>query len=113
MHGARAMAAAVACALGGAGVRTCVAAALAELPPGTEIGRNARQALTLAEAADGTFALIPLLEHQIVDHVYSYGVAAAETVPVALALTVAAGDGSLRRCRRRPACPASPTPRPP
>jgi hypothetical protein len=34
---------------------------------------------------------VPLLEHQIVDHVYSYGVAAAETVPVALALAVASG----------------------
>ncbi len=32
---------------------------------------------------------MPLLEHQIVDHVYSYGIAAAETVPVALALTTA------------------------
>src|SRR5262249_28335531 len=30
------------------------------------------------------------LEHQIVDHVYSYGIAAAETVPVALALATAA-----------------------
>ncbi|MGW7369809.1 ADP-ribosylglycohydrolase family protein, partial [Streptomyces sp. NPDC054841] len=36
------------------------------------------------------FSLVPLLEHQIVDHVYSYGIAAAETVPVALALATAA-----------------------
>ncbi|GGS76244.1 MULTISPECIES: ADP-ribosylglycohydrolase family protein [Streptomyces] len=90
VHGARAMAAALACALAGAGVRTCVTAALAELPPETEIGRNARQALALAGTADSTFALVPLLEHQIVDHVYSYGIAAAETVPVALALATAA-----------------------
>ncbi|MFE2632293.1 ADP-ribosylglycohydrolase family protein [Streptomyces sp. NPDC059374] len=89
--GARAMAAAVSLALTGAATGTCVAAALAELPAGTEIGRNARHAVDLAHAADGAFALVPLLEHQIVDHVYSYGVAAAETVPVALALAVAAG----------------------
>ncbi|AZM64821.1 hypothetical protein DMA10_01490 [Streptomyces sp. WAC 01420] len=90
VHGARAMAAAVALALTGAGPHACAAAACAELPEDTEIGRNARHALQLAAAADGAFALVPPLEHQIVDHVYSYGIAAAETVPVALALTVAA-----------------------
>ncbi|HZF92200.1 ADP-ribosylglycohydrolase family protein [Streptomyces sp.] len=90
VHGARAMAAAVALALSGADARACATAALAELPEETEIGRNARHALRLAADADSAFALIPLLEHQIVDHVYSYGIAAAETVPVALALAVAA-----------------------
>ncbi|MFI9343349.1 ADP-ribosylglycohydrolase family protein [Streptomyces sp. NPDC052773] len=90
VHGARAMAAAVALALSGADPDACAAAALAELPEETEIGRNARHALRLAADADSAFALIPLLEHQIVDHVYSYGIAAAETVPVALALAVAA-----------------------
>ncbi|PWI18991.1 adhesin [Streptomyces sp. Act143] len=93
VHGARAMAAALSLALTGAGVHACVDAALAELPPSTEIGRNARHALGLARATPDAFALVPLLEHQIVDHVYSYGIAAAETVPVALALATAAnGD---------------------
>ncbi|MEV7126319.1 ADP-ribosylglycohydrolase family protein [Streptomyces sp. NPDC093260] len=91
VHGARAMAAALALALTGAEVEHCVTAALAELPAETEIGRNARHALGLVRTGEGAFALVPLLEHQIVDHVYSYGVAAAETVPVALALAVAAG----------------------
>lgn len=92
VHGARAMAAAVALALVGADVDDCATAALAELPAETEIGRNARHALHLAQQhkKEGTFALVPLLEHQIVDHVYSYGIAAAETVPVALALATAA-----------------------
>ncbi|MFD8258787.1 ADP-ribosylglycohydrolase family protein [Streptomyces griseoluteus] len=90
VHGARAMAAALATALSGASADACVAAALDELPEGTEIGRNARHALALVTATDTAFALVPLLEHQIVDHVYSYGIAAAETVPVALALTLAA-----------------------
>jgi ADP-ribosylglycohydrolase len=104
VHGARAMAAAVALALAGADVDTCAAAAIAELPESTEIGRNARHALSLAHDAvlkgdslkgdslkeGSAFALVPLLEHQIVDHVYSYGIAAAETVPVALALATAA-----------------------
>ena len=93
VHGARAMAAALALALEGADVDTCTTAALAELPEHTEIGRNARHALGLARDAtrrgDGAFGLVPLLEHQIVDHVYSYGIAAAETVPVALALAIA------------------------
>ncbi|MFB6836551.1 ADP-ribosylglycohydrolase family protein [Streptomyces sp. NPDC056361] len=90
VHGARATAAAVAAALGGATVEEAVGAALAELPPVTEIGRNARHAVKLAETAASAFELVPLLEHQIVDHVYSYGIAAAETVPVALALATAA-----------------------
>ncbi|MFC8920076.1 ADP-ribosylglycohydrolase family protein [Streptomyces sp. NPDC057116] len=90
VHGARAMAAAVAAALGGAPVDDAVDAALGQLPPATEIGRNARHATRLARAADSAFELVPLLEHQIVDHVYSYGIAAAETVPVALALATAA-----------------------
>ncbi|WP_030347812.1 ADP-ribosylglycohydrolase family protein [Streptomyces sp. NRRL S-1022] len=90
VHGARAMAAALSLALTGAAPDTCVTAALAELPADTEIGRNTRHALALAEDTESAFALVPLLEHQIVDHVYSYGIAAAETVPVALALTTAA-----------------------
>ncbi|MEU6815095.1 ADP-ribosylglycohydrolase family protein [Streptomyces sp. NPDC046860] len=89
VHGARAMAAAVATALTGADADACVAAALDELPEGTEVGRNARHALALVSGTDTAFALVPLLEHGIVDHVYSYGIAAAETVPVALALTLA------------------------
>ncbi|AYC42031.1 ADP-ribosylglycohydrolase family protein [Streptomyces griseorubiginosus] len=90
VHGARAMAAALSLALTGAPVDACVQAALAELPDGTEIARNAHHALDLARSADSAFALIPALEHDIVDHVYSYGIAAAETVPVALALATAA-----------------------
>ncbi|MFD0064416.1 ADP-ribosylglycohydrolase family protein [Streptomyces sp. NPDC056690] len=99
VHGARAMAAAVATALGGAPVDACVDAALAQLPEGTEIRRNALHAVDLARrettARPGlpgnAFALVPVLEHEIVDHVYSYGIAAAETVPVALAVATAAG----------------------
>lgn len=99
VHGARAMAAAVALALAGAPTADCVRAALDQLPAGSEIARNAEHAVALARISlaadpgghDRAFGLIPLLEHQIVDHVYSYGVAAAETVPVALALVLAAG----------------------
>jgi ADP-ribosylglycohydrolase len=103
VHGARAMAAALALALVGAGTGTCVAAALAELPEETEIGRNTRHALKLAHTAESAFALVPLLEHQIVDHVYSYGIAAAETVPVALALTLAS-DGRIAEAVPAAAC---------
>ncbi|WEO98020.1 ADP-ribosylglycohydrolase family protein [Streptomyces sp. FXJ1.172] len=90
VHGARAMAAALALALTGAGPDTCVSAALAELPADSEIGRNARHVLALTQGGESAFALVPLLEHQIVDHVNIYGIAAAETVPVALALATAA-----------------------
>jgi ADP-ribosylglycohydrolase len=98
VHGARAMAAAVATALGGAPVDACVDAALDQLPAGTEIHRNAHRAVDLGRGAaaarpgltGNAFALVPVLEHEIVDHVYSYGIAAAETVPVALAVATAA-----------------------
>ncbi|MFI8516452.1 ADP-ribosylglycohydrolase family protein [Streptomyces sp. NPDC085481] len=90
VHGARAMAAATAAALGGASPDEAVDAALHQLPPATEIGRNGRYAVKLARTAASAFELVPLLEHQIVDHVYSYGIAAAETVPVTLALATAA-----------------------
>ncbi|MEV7524466.1 ADP-ribosylglycohydrolase family protein [Streptomyces sp. NPDC091371] len=92
VHGARAMAAALATALATPDVDAAVDAALAQLPEATEIGRNARHAVKLARAHTdgGAFAIVPILEHEIVDHVYSYGIAAAETVPVALALATAA-----------------------
>ncbi|MFJ9036377.1 ADP-ribosylglycohydrolase family protein [Streptomyces sp. NPDC102406] len=98
VHGARAMAAAVAAALGGGAVDACVDAALAQLPEGTEIHRNAHRAVELGRTTvaarpglpGNAFALVPVLEHEIVDHVYSYGIAAAETVPVALAVATAA-----------------------
>ncbi|MFE5560349.1 ADP-ribosylglycohydrolase family protein [Streptomyces sp. NPDC056544] len=99
VHGARAMAAAIATALSATGatgagdaVDAAVDAALAQLPEATEIGRNARHAVRLARTHKdgGAFGIVPTLEHEIVDHVYSYGIAAAETVPVALALATAA-----------------------
>ncbi|MFI8388165.1 ADP-ribosylglycohydrolase family protein [Streptomyces sp. NPDC085540] len=96
VHGARAMAAAIATALNATGaddaVDAAVDAALAQLPEATEIGRNARHAVRLARTHKdgGAFGIVPTLEHEIVDHVYSYGIAAAETVPVALALATAA-----------------------
>lgn len=111
VHGARAMAAAVAAALGGAPAGECVDEALAQLPDGSEIRRNALHAVALARTATAAspgrpgcaFALVPVLEHEIVDHVYSYGIAAAETVPVALAMTLAAG-GALAEAVPSAAC---------
>ncbi|MFE0189492.1 ADP-ribosylglycohydrolase family protein [Streptomyces sp. NPDC058989] len=111
VHGARAMAAAIAAAVGGAPAGDCVDTALGQLPEGTEIRRNALHAVHLARsfAADrpgrpGTaFALVPVLEHEIVDHVYSYGIAAAETVPVALALALAT-DGLVAEAVPAAAC---------
>ncbi|MFF4605543.1 ADP-ribosylglycohydrolase family protein [Streptomyces sp. NPDC001339] len=132
VHGARAMAAAVAAALAGRPAADCVGTALGQLPEGTEIRRNALHALRLAETfafdspgRDGrsahsghsgrpsgrpcpgrsgdAFALVPVLEHEIVDHVYSYGIAAAETVPVALALALAT-DGLVAEAVPAAAC---------
>ncbi|NUP04011.1 MAG: hypothetical protein HOW59_39410, partial [Nonomuraea sp.] len=89
--GALAMAAAVAEAVSSGSVAKAVEAALAVLPEDTAIGHNARVALEAARRAGDPFGAVPALDAALVDHVYSYGVGAAQTVPVALALAEAAG----------------------
>jgi ADP-ribosylglycohydrolase len=89
---ARAVAAAVAVACGPAGeLATVLDAALAELPADTAVGRDVRAALAHAAEAGSAFALVPLLDHEVLDHVYSYGVGAADTLAVAFAMTSASG----------------------
>ncbi|WP_084958039.1 ADP-ribosylglycohydrolase family protein [Thermoactinospora rubra] len=88
---ARAMAAAVAEAVGGGEATRAVAAAIDLLPADTPIGHNARHAVEIARKAGDPFAALPDLDAALLDHVYSYGVAAAVTVPVALALAEASG----------------------
>ncbi|MEV0385324.1 ADP-ribosylglycohydrolase family protein [Nonomuraea sp. NPDC050643] len=101
--GARAMAAAVAEAVASGDAVRAVEAALAELPGDTAIGHNARLALAAARAAGDPFGAIPALDAALLDHVYSYGVGAAQTVPVALALAEVAG-GELGRAVPAAAC---------
>ncbi|MFI6480411.1 ADP-ribosylglycohydrolase family protein [Nonomuraea sp. NPDC050663] len=98
---ARAMAGAVAAAVETGRLADALDAALAELPDGTAIGHNARQALAIAAKAGDPFAAVPALDAALLDHVYSYGVAAALTVPVALAL---ASAGPLERAVPAAAC---------
>jgi ADP-ribosylglycohydrolase len=103
VHGAAAMAAAVAVAVAGGSAEAVVGAGLAVLPDGTAIRQAALDALRVAH---DPFAAIPALDAAVQDHVYSYGLAAAQTVPVALALTRAA-DGDLSRAVPAAACLAS------
>jgi ADP-ribosylglycohydrolase len=103
VHGAAAMAAAVAVAVAGGSADAVVAAGLAALPDGTAIRRAALDALEVPQDA---FAAIPALDAAVQDHVYSYGLAAAQTVPVALALTKASG-GDLSSAVPAAACLAS------
>ncbi|MEV2269485.1 ADP-ribosylglycohydrolase family protein [Nonomuraea africana] len=101
--GARAMAAAVAEAVSGGSAALAVEAALAQLPEDTAIGHNARAALRVARKAGGAFAAVPALDAELIDHVYSYAVSAAVTVPVALALAEVSG-GSLAEAVPAAAC---------
>ncbi|MFC6078971.1 hypothetical protein ACFPZO_34220, partial [Microbispora camponoti] len=48
------------------------------------------------------FAAVPALDAAVLDHVYSYGVAAAQTVPIALALA----DTAVTSARRTPGAEA-------
>ncbi|MBB6548675.1 ADP-ribosylglycohydrolase family protein [Nonomuraea rubra] len=100
---ARAMAAAIEEAVASGEPRRAVEAALAVLPAGTAIGHNARLALEVARKAGDPFGAIPVLDAALLDHVYSYGVGAAQTVPVALALAEAAA-GELTRAVPAAAC---------
>ncbi|XVQ83136.1 ADP-ribosylglycohydrolase family protein [Microbispora siamensis] len=88
--GAVAIARAVTALVDGAPMADAVEAALGALPAGTAIGHAAREALAVARAAGSPFAAVPALDAAVLDHVYSYGVAAAQTVPIALALADAA-----------------------
>src|SRR4051812_39406831 len=92
--GALAMAAAGAEGVATGSATAAAGAALAVLPPDSAIGHNARLALEVARKAGDAFAAVPALDAALLDHVYSYGVGAAQTVPVALALAEVAG-GSL------------------
>lgn len=103
VSGARAIAVALAVALHGGSVHEAAEAALCELPEGTEIARNAKWAIQAAVHADSAFAVVPDFDERLVDHVYSYGIAAAETVPIALGLAVAA-DGELPAALAAAAC---------
>ncbi|MFC5832764.1 ADP-ribosylglycohydrolase family protein, partial [Nonomuraea insulae] len=80
--GAQAMAAAVAEAVTSGDVGRAVEAALAVLPEESAIGHNARLALSVARKAGDPFGAIPALDAALHDHVYSYGVGAAQTVAV-------------------------------
>ncbi|MEU6414028.1 ADP-ribosylglycohydrolase family protein [Microbispora sp. NPDC046933] len=94
--GAVATARAVAALTEGAPMADAVEAALGVLPAGTAIGHAARAALAAARAAGSPFAAVPALDAAVLDHVYSYGVAAAQTVPIALALADAAVSSAAR-----------------
>jgi ADP-ribosylglycohydrolase len=66
-----------------------LAALEAELPIDQLAGRTLRRALALVAGAGTPAEAVPLLD-ELVDRVYSYGCAAAQTVPVAAALTAVA-----------------------
>lgn len=91
---ARAVARAVAAAVAGGGGHgpALPELMLDELPADGLIGRTARSALTVVADASSPAEAVPLLD-DLLDRVYSYGTAAAQTVPVALALADVAVRG--------------------
>ncbi|MFF4778198.1 ADP-ribosylglycohydrolase family protein [Microtetraspora fusca] len=88
--GAVAVATAVGALVRGAPMREAVDVAVAALPEDTAIGHAARTAVAVAREHGDPFSAVPALDAALLDHVYSYGVTAAETVPIALALADAA-----------------------
>lgn len=94
LWGARAIAAAVAAACGGATAEGAVVEAVAQLPPESWIARVVTEALTIATEQRPLFAALPILSDRIARGVYSYGTAAPETVALALAI-VRLANGNL------------------
>ncbi|MFI6599589.1 ADP-ribosylglycohydrolase family protein [Nonomuraea sp. NPDC050536] len=103
LRAAQAMAAAIRAAVETGSATEAVEAALAVLPQDTAIGHNARIARQAARKAGDAFAAVPALDAALVDHVYSYAVGAAQTVPAALALAEVSG-GRLREAVPAAAC---------
>ena len=95
VHGACAMAAAVAVAVAGGSADEVVARRARRAAAADTAIRHAALAALDGAAATPSRA-VPALDAAVQDHVYSYGLAAAQTVPVALALTQASG-GDLSR----------------
>ncbi|PZF81635.1 ADP-ribosylglycohydrolase family protein [Jiangella anatolica] len=86
LRAARAMAATIARLVRGEPLTSAWAAAAAEhVPPDTLLGENLAWALDATAGVTSAAEAVPLLDRPA-DHVYSYGVAAAQTVATAVAL---------------------------
>jgi ADP-ribosylglycohydrolase len=92
---ARALAEAIARLVRGASLADAWAAAAAGLPADGLLATTVSRALDLTAASETAADAVAVLD-DIVDHVYSYGVAAAQTVAVAVALAHAAERGGER-----------------
>ncbi len=90
---ASSFAAAISVASAGGSLDAVVAAALAELPEGSQSRRLVGLALDLAASSGSAFGLVPEIDLNLVDHVYSYPLGAAHYLAAALAMVVAA-EGS-------------------
>ncbi|WP_020576368.1 ADP-ribosylglycohydrolase family protein [Actinopolymorpha alba] len=89
VHAAKAVAALVAACVGGTELDAALDLAQAYLPELSLIGRNVGRAREIGRTASGPMDAAALLDDHL-DVVYSYGVAAAETVAVACAMAATA-----------------------
>lgn len=90
---ARAVARVIAAVVGGtAGLSDVAPLVLADLPADGLAGRTVRAALAMVSDLHSPAAAVPLLD-DLDQHVYSYGVAAASTLAVAVAFADVAGRG--------------------
>lgn len=86
LWGAKAVAAATVAAIRSRNADACVAAASQHLPEGSWIHRMMTRALEHATTCPTVFDLTTKLNQDIVNDTYNYGNAAAETVPITLAI---------------------------
>lgn len=98
IYGAQAMAAAVAALAGGAPLEEGIQAARRCFPANSWIAHNDALARACRDEAASPDTLALLLSTRVVNTVYSYGNAAPETVPAALALVEACGGDLQAAC---------------
>jgi ADP-ribosylglycohydrolase len=88
---AQAMAAAISSTVAGASISEAVTIASAHLPADSWTGRVLQRALRIGREAESAFAAVPVWHDDIVNWSYSYGDAAPETFPLALAIVLTTG----------------------
>ena len=84
---AQAMAVTVSLLVAGVGVEEAIDAGIAQVPKDSWLGRNLKAAQTILDEEGSGFAAVPRWSHEIANGSYNFGNIAAETLPIAYAIT--------------------------
>lgn len=94
VYAACAMAVSISLLVSGSSMEQAVDAGVAEVPENTWLGRNLKRAFAMVDEAGSGFAAVPTLTDHIASATYNFGNVAAETLPIAYAITRASASFS-------------------